>query len=61
MKDVVIKKTSNAEQRIVLQTDSESLDYQSRFTIMTISGAIDGVVLPFLVGSVTSLYEISQF
>ena len=61
MKDVVIKKTSDAEQRIVLQTDSESLDYQSRFTIMTISGAIDGVVLPFSVGSVTSLYEISQF
>ena len=61
MKDVVIKKTSDAEQRIVLQTDSESLDYQSRFTIMTIRGAIGGVVLPFSVGSVTSLYEISQF
>ena len=28
---------------------------------MTISGAIDVVVLPFTVGSVTSLYEISQF
>ena len=31
MKDIVIKKTSDESQRIVLQTDSETLDYQSRF------------------------------
>lgn len=61
MKDIVIKKTSDESKRIVLQTDSDSLDYQSRFTIMTISGSIDGLNIPFRVGSVTSLYEISQF
>lgn len=61
MKDIVIKKTSDESQRIVLQTDSETLDYQSRFTVMTVTGNIDGLVNPFRVGSVTSLYEISQF
>lgn len=61
MKDIVIKKTSDESQRIVLQTDSETLDYQSRFTVMTVTGNIDGLVNPFHVGSVTSLYEISQF
>lgn len=61
MKDIVIKKTSDESQRIVLQTDSETLDYQSRFTVMTVIGNIDGLVNPFHVGSVTSLYEISQF
>lgn len=62
MKDIVIKKkTSDESQRIVLQTDSETLDYQSRFTVMTVTGNIEGLVNPFHVGSVTSLYEISQF
>lgn len=61
MKDIVIKKTSDESQRIVLQTDSETLDYQSRFTVMTVTGNIDGLVNPFRVGNVTSLYEISQF
>lgn len=61
MKDIVISKTSDAAQRIVLQTDTDSPDYQTRFTIMTISGSIEGVALPFSPGSVTSLYEISQF
>ena len=61
MKDIVIKKTSDESQRIVLQTDSETLDYQSRFTVMTVTGNIDGLVNPFRAGSVTSLYEISQF
>lgn len=36
MKDIVIKKTSDESQMIVLQTDSETLDYQSRFTVMTL-------------------------
>lgn len=61
MKDIVIKKTSDESQRIVLQTDSDTLDYQSRFTIMTVTGNIDGLSIPFRVGTVTSLYEISQF
>ena len=61
MKDIVIKKTSDESQRIVLQTDSETLDYQSRFTVMTVTGNIEGLVNPFHVGSVTSFYEISQF
>lgn len=61
MNDIIIKKTADDTQRIVLQTDSEQTDYQSRFTVMTISGKIDGLELPFRVGSVTSLYEISQF
>lgn len=61
MNDIIIKKTSDGSQRIVLQTDSETLDYQSRFTVMTVTGNIDGLVNPFHVGSVTSLYEISQF
>ena len=37
MKDIVIKKTSDESQRIVLQTDSETLDYQSRFTVNNVS------------------------
>ena len=61
MKDIVIKKTSDESQRIVLQTDSDTLDYQSRFTIMTVTGNIDGLSIPFRVGTVTSLYEIFQF
>lgn len=61
MKDIVIKKTSDESQRIVLQTDSETLDYQSRFTVMTVTGNIDGLSTPFREGTVTSLYEISQF
>lgn len=61
MKDIVIVKKSDATQRIVLQTDTDSADYQTRFTVMTIAGNIDGVSLPFKAGSVTSLYEISQF
>ena len=48
MKDIVIKKTSDESQRIVLQTDSETLDYQSRFTVMTVTGNIDGLVNPFV-------------
>lgn len=61
MKDIVIKKTSDASKRIVLQTDSVSPDYNSLFTIMTISGNIEGLDLPFKVGDVISMYQVSQF
>lgn len=61
MRTIIIFKTSAPDERIVLRTDSMYDDYESMFTVMTVQGAIDGVINPYKGGSVVYMSDISRF
>lgn len=61
MRTIIILKTSEPDKRIVLRTDSLYNEYESMFTVMTVEGAIEGVMNPYKGGSVICLSDISRF
>lgn len=59
MKEIIIRKTATPTERIILQTNAESVD--GLFTVMTVSGSIEGLFHDFKPGTIASLDKIGVF
>lgn len=59
MKQIIILRTDKPEQRIVLQTDSMYDD--GLFTVLTVSGSIDGISHDFKPGTVVDVAGIGDW